>query len=95
MDVVDQALKIVQEANTTLNVVTSMVEELMEKNFSAQADSSVTEAQDALNITLQLTSNIHGQNCVSVMLSVTALWWLIVVWVCGGIYRLSHLVLSK
>ena len=61
--VINQALELIQEANMTLNTVTSMVEELMEKNFSARADSSVTEAQDALNIALQLNSTINGQNC--------------------------------
>ena len=76
---VSQALEIVQESNMTLNAVTSMVEELMGKNFSAQANSSVTEAQDTLNITLQLTSTIHGQDCMWSMLSVTALRWSLVV----------------
>ena len=62
-DVVNQALELIEEANMTLNTVTSMVEELLEKNFSTQANSSVTEAQDALNIALQLNSTINGQNC--------------------------------
>ena len=62
-DVVNQALELIKEANMTLNTVTSMVEELMKKNFTAQANSSVIEAQDALDIAHQLNSTINGQNC--------------------------------
>lgn len=61
-DVVNHALTLIQEANMTLNIVTSMVEELMEKNFSARANSSQTAAQDALIIAAGLNSTIYGQN---------------------------------